>query len=84
MADVECCKFKQENQSKASEQHQTLLKSLNGNGKRRRCAYQKHTKQQYEYYLTYSLRFYRKYSDVTPFVIIKIFISNCHLITHSN
>ncbi len=27
--------------------------------------------------------FYRKYSDVTPFVIIHIFISNCNLITHS-
>ncbi len=26
--------------------------------------------------------FYRKYSDVTPFVIINIFISNCNLITH--
>ncbi len=27
--------------------------------------------------------FYRKYLDVTPFVNINIFISNCNLITHS-
>ncbi len=26
--------------------------------------------------------FYRKYSDVTPFVIIKIFKSNCNLFTY--
>ncbi len=27
--------------------------------------------------------FYRTYSDVTPFVIINIFIRDCNLITHS-
>ncbi len=28
------------------------------------------------------LAFYRKYSDVTPFIIVNIFIGNCNLITH--
>uniref|UniRef100_A0A8C9YG75 TBC1 domain family member 15 n=1 Tax=Sander lucioperca TaxID=283035 RepID=A0A8C9YG75_SANLU len=42
--------------------HQTVA----GNGKRRHCVYEKHAKQQNEYYLTYSLAFYRYNSDVTP------------------
>ncbi len=72
---MRCCKFKQENQLKASELYQTLLNGLD----------LKWQKQQDEYFSTHSLRalaFYRKCSDVTPFVIINFFKSNCNLITH--
>ncbi len=78
MADVSRCKFKQENIiRKSSEQHQTLLNGTwlemteedivhNKNIQSNKINIIQHTEQ----------AFYRKYSDVTPFVIINIFISN--------
>ncbi len=54
MADMGRCKFKPENKSKASEQHQTLLEMA----KKRNCAHQKHAKQQNEYYSAFILRFF--------------------------
>ncbi len=79
MADVKRCKFKQENQSNASEQHQTLLKALTGNDKRRQSVHIENMQSTKMNIIQHKASaFYKKYSDV----IINIFIRTCKLISH--
>ncbi len=71
MGDVGRCKFKQENQSKASEQHQTLLNSLDMTKDTVHIKNMQSNKMNIIQHVAEA--FYREYSDVTPFVIINIF-----------
>ncbi len=85
MADVGRANSNQRTNQKHQNSIKLYLTALTGNCKRRHCAHQKHAKQQNESYSTYSrlINFYRKYADVTTFVIINIFKSNCNLFTYS-
>ncbi len=66
MADVLRSKFKQENQSKTSEQHQTSLNSLDWRWQKKTFCTSKHGKQQNEYYLTDGLNFLQKIFRCNP------------------
>ncbi len=80
MADVASCKFRKENQSKASEyfaKSPWLKMTKAGIVHINNMQINKMNIIQHR-----AEAFYRKYSDITPFVILNIFISNCNLVTH--
>ncbi len=72
MTDAGRCKFKQGNQSQASERHRTLLNGLDWKLQQQQDEFIQHTAE----------AFHRVYSDVNHFVTINTFIRNCNLITH--
>ncbi len=65
-ADMGRSKFKQENQSKASEELQTLVNDLEWKWQKTTLCTLKHAKQQNEYYTTYSLNFLQKLFRCNP------------------
>ncbi len=79
VADVGLSKFKQENQSKASEKNQTLLLLWLEMAKEGIVHIK--TKQSNKKNSIQHITFC-KYSDVTPFAIMNIFRGNCNLLTY--